>query len=87
MHKLAWLLAVAFHLSKVTGRDELLEDLHQILYARKGKVRSLQPSALLVNMLAAHELLSTWIVTTVFCLACSCPPGRRTSRLSLASHM
>ena len=30
--------AVAFHLGKVTGRDELLEDLHQILYGRKGKV-------------------------------------------------
>lgn len=38
MYKLVWLLAVAFHLSKLTGRDELLEDLHQILYARKGKV-------------------------------------------------
>lgn len=31
--------AVAFHLGKVTGRDELLEDLHQILYSRKGKVQ------------------------------------------------
>ncbi len=30
--------AVAFHFGKVIGRDELLEDLHQILYARKGKV-------------------------------------------------
>ena len=30
--------AVAFHLGKTTGRDELLEDLHQILYGRKGKV-------------------------------------------------
>ena len=43
MYKLVWLPAVAFHLSKVTGRDELLEDLHQILYARKGKVCLLQP--------------------------------------------
>ena len=30
--------AVAFHLSKVTGRDELLEDLHQLCYGSKGKV-------------------------------------------------
>lgn len=29
---------VAFHLGKMTGRDELLEDLHQILYGRKGKL-------------------------------------------------
>lgn len=34
----ALIAAVAFHLGKVTGRDELLEDLHQILYGRKGKV-------------------------------------------------
>ncbi|KAL0021164.1 hypothetical protein WJX77_006655 [Trebouxia sp. C0004] len=36
--KLGEIPNVAFHLSKVTGRDELLEDLHQILYARKGKL-------------------------------------------------
>ncbi|KAL0045693.1 hypothetical protein WJX82_001892 [Trebouxia sp. C0006] len=36
--KLGEIPNVAFQLSKVTGRDELLEDLHQILYARKGKL-------------------------------------------------
>lgn len=29
---------IAFRLSKVTGKDELLEDLHQICYGSKGKV-------------------------------------------------
>ncbi|DBA88516.1 TPA: hypothetical protein ACH3X2_004992 [Trebouxia sp. C0005] len=36
--KLGEIPNIAFHLSKLTGRDELLEDLHQILYARKGKL-------------------------------------------------
>ncbi|KAL3135074.1 hypothetical protein ABBQ32_008019 [Trebouxia sp. C0010 RCD-2024] len=36
--KLGEIPNVAFHLSKVTGRHELLEDLHQILYGRKGKL-------------------------------------------------
>lgn len=36
--KLGEIPNVAFHLGKVTGRDELLEDLHQILYGRKGKL-------------------------------------------------
>ena len=39
MHEHGNAAAVAFHLGKVTGRDELLEDLHQILYGRKGKVQ------------------------------------------------
>lgn len=36
--KLAEIPNVAFHLSKITGRDELLEDLHTLLYKRKGKL-------------------------------------------------
>lgn len=31
--------AVQYKLSKVTGRDELLESLHNVLYRRKGTVR------------------------------------------------
>jgi hypothetical protein len=30
--------AVAFKLAKVTGKDELLESLHSVLYRRKGVV-------------------------------------------------
>lgn len=36
--KLGEIPNVTFRLGKVTGRDELLEDLHQILYGRKGKL-------------------------------------------------
>ena len=31
-------LAVAFHFTKVVGRDELLEELHFLLFKRKGTV-------------------------------------------------
>ena len=43
------MVAVAFHIGKVTGRDELLEDLHQILYGRKGKVPTLYAASTYVT--------------------------------------
>ena len=61
------IVAVVFHLGKVTGRDELLEDLHQILYGRKGKVQNIahhSPNVFsTVHIIIGHKSLSGFCLT------------------------